>query len=148
MGVSWNRNLNSGSMRGFLPNPYAVDESNVRSDAARAYYVPIEERENLHLLLNTSVTKVVWDQKDGESDLVAAGVEFDSHGDMITTRRGLSAGNMRSSKLLELSGVKNPRSKSLELFSHTEQFDKHSILKKHDIPVKLDIHSIGENLQD
>ncbi|KAL4800762.1 hypothetical protein BDV19DRAFT_396247 [Aspergillus venezuelensis] len=151
MGVPWNRDLNSGAMRGFSLHPYTVGGDNIRSDAARAYYLPVEDRENLHLLLNTSVTKVVWSQEDEGNghDLVAKGVQIE--GEVINARREviLSAGAMRSPGLLELSGVGNPRFGSHYSCTYSEErIDKCSILRKHNIPVHLDLPSIGENLQD
>ncbi|RDW78683.1 uncharacterized protein DSM5745_05535 [Aspergillus mulundensis] len=137
LGVPWNRDLNSGSMRGFALHPYTVDASRVRSDAAAAYYRAFAGRENLHVWINASVTRILW--KQPARPLVAGGVDVLHHGDRasgparVRARREviLAAGAMRSSGLLELSGVGNPR-----------------ILNPHGITPLVSLPSVGESLQD
>lgn len=118
MGVPWNRDLNSGSMRGFSMHPYTVDERNVRSDAATAYYLPAAKRGNLEVMFNASVGRIVWGDRVGQEEgLVAKGVEVygpdkDGRKQVVKARKEviLAAGAMKSSAILELSGVGNPRS--------------------------------------
>ncbi|OGM47943.1 glucose oxidase [Aspergillus bombycis] len=139
LGIPWNQDLNSGHMRGFALHPYTVDVTNIRSDAARAYYWPYAERQNLQVELNTFVTRIVWQNGGKGSDIRARGVEIitqDGNGQqksVINARKEviLAAGAMRSPAILELSGVGNPR-----------------ILEKYGIPVEVNLPSVGENLQD
>ncbi|PIG86610.1 glucose oxidase [Aspergillus arachidicola] len=139
LGIPWNRDLNSGNMRGFTLHPYTVDVTNIRSDAARAYYWPYAERSNLRVQLNTFVTRIVWQDGEKGSDIRAQGVEIaNQEGDgrqtsVVNARREviIAAGAMRTPAILELSGVGNPR-----------------ILEKYGIPVHVNLPSVGENLQD
>ncbi|KAH8432315.1 GMC family oxidoreductase [Aspergillus melleus] len=137
IGLPWNPDLNSGHMRGFTLHPYTVDPDDIRSDAARAYYWPYKDRLNLHLKLDTFVTRLVWSDDDGHDKLRSEGIEVyeSKHGKRyaINARREviLAAGAMRSPALLELSGVGNPR-----------------ILEKNGIPLRINLPGVGENLQD
>jgi choline dehydrogenase-like flavoprotein len=101
-------------------------------------YWPFVNRTNLVLYSNTLANKIVWKESaNATSDCaVASGVE-------VTTANGtiaiiyarneviLSAGAVRSSALLELSGVGNP-----------------SILQPLGIEVVVELPAVGENLQD
>jgi choline dehydrogenase-like flavoprotein len=148
LGLDWNEDVNGGDLRGFTVWPQTLDgRADVREDAARAYYYPVEGRSNLAVFLNTTVTKVLW--SDGMSSGEANGCE-DCNG-MLKTAFGvevlnqdgtaailladneiiLSAGSLRTPALLELSGVGNPR-----------------IVSNYSIPTVIDLPSVGENLQD
>ncbi|KAL2810355.1 putative glucose oxidase [Aspergillus granulosus] len=138
--VPWNRDLNSGEMRGFAMHPYTVDGDGVRSDAAAAYYQGVvPERRNLQSLLNASVSRILWGEERSENYILTArGVEvYEGTGNVrvVHARREvvLAAGAMRSAGILEASGIGNSR-----------------ILKKHGngISMRLDLPSVGENLQD
>ncbi|KAI9035072.1 FAD/NAD(P)-binding domain-containing protein [Aspergillus affinis] len=104
-----NRALSTSSR--FIRIPYPDD---IRSDAARAYYWPYKDRPNLHLKLDTLVTRLLWSDKNGDDGLRSEGVEtYESkHGKRYASnaRREaiLAAGAMRSPALLELSGAGNP----------------------------------------
>lgn len=117
MGVPFAPDVNGGILRGFTVYPKTVDtEANIRMDAARSYYWPFSaSRTNLHLLLNSTATRILWKQTTkSEVDAVAIGVEvlnangtrqvFNASGEII-----LSAGALRTPSLLELSGVGNPQ---------------------------------------
>ncbi|KAH6647821.1 hypothetical protein BKA67DRAFT_539662 [Truncatella angustata] len=135
LGVPWTEDVNGGKMRGFNVYPSTIDYENyVREDAARAYYWPFATRENLQVLNNTFVNRLVW--ANGCGDAKATGVEVTlSNGTIITinTRREviISAGALKSSGILELSGVGNP-----------------SILQQNNISVRVNLPAVGENLQD
>ncbi|KAF9894019.1 hypothetical protein FE257_008991 [Aspergillus nanangensis] len=142
MGLPWSEDVNGGKMRGFNVFPATLDvEKYVREDAARAYYWPYTSRPNLHVMLDTFVNRIVW--ADGSSsssssaDLATAtGVEIASKNgsvSVIAARREVivSAGALKTPGILELSGVGNP-----------------DILTKHNIPVRVDLPTVGENLQD
>ncbi|CZR66327.1 related to alcohol oxidase [Phialocephala subalpina] len=130
-----NEDVNGGSVRGFTIWQSTLDMvANIREDAARAYYHPIQGRPNLHIFLNTSANRIVWKKMGGLA--TAAGVEITSSNGTVSVLNCsreviLSAGSLRSPAILELSGVENP-----------------SILEKYGIEVKVDLPSVGENLQD
>lgn len=112
LALPYNPDVNGGSVRGFTIWQSTLDmAANVREDAARAYYYPIETRLNLHLFLNTTANRIIWN-KNG--DARAAGVEITSSRGTISVLKCsreviLSAGSLRSPAILELSGVGNPR---------------------------------------
>ncbi|TVY43942.1 Glucose oxidase [Lachnellula occidentalis] len=126
---------NGGDVRGFTVEQQTLDsDANIRDDAARAFYYPFQNRTNLHIYLNTTATKVVWASNDG--DATADGVEVTFLNGTVSTinaRREviLSAGSLRSSAVLELSGIGNP-----------------NILDKFGISSKIVLPGVGENLID
>ncbi|KAL4925455.1 GMC family oxidoreductase [Aspergillus undulatus] len=135
LGVHYNRDSEGGKMVGFTVHPDTLDRAkNVREDAARAYYWPYKARSNLKVIPNTQAHKITW-ANNIQGEAVAAGVEVAGpHGvETIYASKEviLSAGSLRSPAILELSGVGNP-----------------DILEKYDIPVKVDLPTVGENLQD
>ncbi|RDW78651.1 GMC family oxidoreductase [Aspergillus mulundensis] len=135
LGVHYNHDSEGGKMVGFTVHPDTINrEANVREDAARAYYWPYESRSNLKIISNTQANKIIW-ANTTQGEAIAIGVE-------VTGPRGvekiyaskeviLSAGALRSPALLELSGVGNP-----------------DILHQHGVPVKINLPTVGENLQD
>ncbi|PCG98820.1 Glucose-methanol-choline oxidoreductase [Penicillium occitanis (nom. inval.)] len=135
LGVPYNRDVNDGSMVGLTSHPDTIDrDANIRHDAARAYYWPFEDRPNLKIISNTHANKIIW-AEGSQSEAIAIGVEVTGVDGPEVIRASkeviLSAGSLRSPLLLELSGIGNP-----------------DILKKFDIPVKVNISTVGENLQD
>ncbi|KAI5198435.1 FAD/NAD(P)-binding domain-containing protein [Aureobasidium subglaciale] len=137
LGLPYREESNGGSMRGFTRYPATVDrELNVREDAARAYYLPIQNRTNLDLYTNSFVQRITWDETSTHLTPRADGVQFtDSAGKQRTISAKkeviLSAGALRSPLILELSGIGNS-----------------AILEQHGIDVKVDLPFVGENLQD
>ncbi|CAG8043833.1 unnamed protein product [Penicillium nalgiovense] len=135
LGLPYNRDCNGGSMVGLTAHPNTVDsEANLRHDAARAYYWPYQHRPNLKIISNTSANKIIW-ESDSSNEAVAVGVEVTGVNGVETIYASkeviLSAGSLRSPMLLELSGIGNP-----------------NILRQFDIPVQVNISTVGENLQD
>ncbi|KAI0518554.1 oxidoreductase [Xylaria bambusicola] len=104
-----------------------------RCHAAKAYYEPNRQRENLHVVLNAHVTKIIF--SDGELQPKATGVQYNHEGQIKIANAGkeiiISAGALQSPKLLELSGIGNAE-----------------ILRRHGIEVVKDLPGVGENLQD
>lgn len=139
LGIPYIPEVNEGSLRGFTVWPQTLDSTaDVREDAARAYYYPVENRTNLDVFLNTTANKLLWDDSNGgpyDSEVVS-GVEVQTADGTVYVLEAqkeviISLGSLRSPALLELSGVGNP-----------------SILSQFDIPVKINLLSVGENLQD
>ena len=59
LGIPHNLDVNGGNVRGFTVWQSTLDRGgNVREDAARAYYYPIEQRPNLHVLMNTTANRI------------------------------------------------------------------------------------------
>lgn len=104
-----------------------------RSHAGSAYYAPVADRPNLHLLTDSLVEKIILDQSG--PDLVATGVQVSHEGrrEIMEARKEvlLCAGVFQSPQLLELSGIGSAE-----------------LLRSHGIDVKLDNPNVGENLQD
>ncbi|KAK2624714.1 hypothetical protein QTJ16_005907 [Diplocarpon rosae] len=137
LGQPWNHDVNTGKMRGLTRQPRTLNQAeNVREDAARAYYWPFANRTNLVVHSNTVANRIVWKGAGDLNRAVASGVEITSADGTITTISArkeviLSAGALRSSGILELSGVGNP-----------------DILEALGIDVVVDLPAVGENLQD
>ncbi|KAI9923923.1 hypothetical protein ASPWEDRAFT_38604 [Aspergillus wentii DTO 134E9] len=135
-GVPWTEDVNTGKMRGWNIFPSTINYAEyVREDAARAYYWPYQSRKNLHVLMNTNANRLIWKSQSGD-EATAEGVEITSANGTVSTVHAkneviISAGALKSPALLELSGVGNP-----------------SILNKLNIPVQVDLPTVGENLQD
>ncbi|KAI1141847.1 putative GMC oxidoreductase [Hypoxylon sp. FL0543] len=99
--------------------------------ATNAYYKPVADRTNLHVLTNTTVEKVLFQ----DQTTTAAGVQYVSEGQTKTAAARkeviVAAGALQSPKLLELSGIGNEE-----------------ILKRSGIEVVKHLEGVGENLQD
>ena len=119
-GQSWetldvpvNEDLNGGDTRGFALFPSTLDrDANVREDAARAYYQPVEDRPNLSIIKGT-VTRITLGESCDQL-LVADGIEYiDAAGTLSKIEASLevvlSAGSFKSPVILESSGIGNPR---------------------------------------
>ncbi|OTA80807.1 putative GMC oxidoreductase [Hypoxylon sp. CO27-5] len=137
LGYPLNPDVNSGETRGFDIWPQTLDrDADIREDAARAYYYPVEQRPNLKIIRGT-VTKLTWANSTRNNDTLSAdGVEYlDPNGQTVTINAAkevlLSAGALRSPLILERSGVGNP-----------------SILEKYGIETKIDLSGVGEHLQE
>jgi hypothetical protein len=60
LSVPHNPDLNSGNVRGFGTGPQTLEaESDMRWDAARAYYFPVEHGSNLKRFKGT-VERIIW----------------------------------------------------------------------------------------
>lgn len=105
-----------------------------RSHAGSAYYAPIVDRPNLHLLTDTLVEKIVF-AKSETATVTATGVQF-THKGSCQVRKArnevlLCAGVFNSPQILELSGVGSSK-----------------LLQSHGINVVVESLNVGENLQD
>ena len=104
-----------------------------RSHAGSAYYAPVADRPNLHLLTDCLVEKILLDES--ESGVKAIGVQFSQDGSSKVRKAKLEvllcAGVFQSPQILELSGIGPPE-----------------LLRSHGIRVAVDNPNVGENLQD
>lgn len=124
----------SGDNNGATFSPSAIDpKTRARSYSASAYLWPHIGRKNLVVLANATATKVNLSE-NYKGLYEATGVNFFSRGKNYTVNAAreviLSAGTVNTPQLLELSGIGQPE-----------------ILKKFDIPVKINLPGVGENLQ-
>lgn len=120
--------VNAGETLGFTRPLFSIS-GGVRQSSASSYLTPIKNRQNLYIVKNTMVTRIII------SNLEATGVQFTtSNGEAIIVNARkeviISAGAFNSPKLLMLSGI-GPR-------HHLDSLG---------IPVLSDL-PVGENLQD
>ncbi len=101
----------------------------LRCSAAKAYLKPIKSRQNLSIITNAQVSKILF------KDLQAVGIEYIQGGSkhQITSQKEiiLSAGALQSPQLLQLSGIGPAK-----------------LLQKFGIPIIHDSPGVGKNLQD
>lgn len=93
-------------------------------------------RPNLVVMVNMTATRLLWGQASSDGKAVALAAEVLGQNGQTSTLHAnreiiLSAGALRSPAILEHSGVGNP-----------------SIISRQAVPVKVDLPSVGENLQD
>lgn len=126
-----------GELRGFGLQTATQDGiADIREDAARAYYYPVADRQNLVVMVNTTATRIVWSQASPNGSAVASAAEVTNQNGEVSTIYAdqeivLSAGALRSPAILENSGVGNS-----------------AILSQQSIATKVHLPSVGENLQD
>ncbi|KAJ7511289.1 alcohol oxidase [Mycena galericulata] len=117
--------------------PDSIDAANnTRCSAACAYYTPFTDRSNLVVILNATVSRILWAEASASGgNLVASGVEFlvnnETQSLSVSKEVIVSAGTIGSPKVLELSGVGNS-----------------TILKAAGVTPVLDLPTVGENLAD
>lgn len=137
LAVPWSEDINGGHMRGINIYPATINYAeSVREDAARAYYWPYQSRGNLHVMLHTFANRILWAPGNTNSPANARGVEITSANGTVSVigvkqEVIVSAGALKSPGILELSGIGNP-----------------AILGQHNISVRVDLPTVGENLQD
>ena len=140
IGIEWIPDVNNGNSTGGSVWPLTASRSeNVRWDAARAYLFSgennITARPNLQIYQDSLAQHITWIE-DSDGGAQASGV-FVSGGSgdpvMVAASKEviLSAGSLKSPMLLEASGIGNT-----------------AILSAQEIPIKVNIPSVGFNLQD
>ncbi|KAF4313274.1 hypothetical protein GTA08_BOTSDO01674 [Botryosphaeria dothidea] len=142
LGIPFNEDPVGGKSRGVATFPRTVTPGkknirDIRADAGRSYYYPVEGRSNLHMMMGTTALRLLWDLSDSSGgDAIANAVEVllpSGERSVInaTSEIIVSCGTYRSPAFLEHSGVGNP-----------------SILSKYGIDTVVDLPGVGENLQD
>ncbi|CAG0902196.1 unnamed protein product [Darwinula stevensoni] len=129
LGFPYNHDYNGASQNGFSKVQIASEEG-IRHSTAKAYLTPVRHRRNLHVVLNTRVSRIVID----ETTKTAKGVEYLTEGGstrFVSARREviLSAGAFASPQILMLSGI-GPKAE----------------LRRHGIRPIVDLR-VGENMQ-
>lgn len=134
LGYHMTENPFSGKPMGAFSSLASINlDTKERSYAATAYYAPVADRKNLHLLTGLSVDKILT--KKHQSKLCAGGAQFQTNGDVVTVKARkeviLAAGSFQSPKILEISDI-----------------GAAELLRSHKIDINIDNPYVGENLQD
>ncbi|OJJ98428.1 hypothetical protein ASPACDRAFT_1903391 [Aspergillus aculeatus ATCC 16872] len=110
----------------------SIDSQGKRSNSSSAYYKLAELRQNLHVLTNSFVERVLFDESKPPR---AIGVQYNLDGVSKTVQAKseviLAAGAFQSPKILQLSGV-----------------GRAELLEQHGIDLVADLPGVGQNLQD
>ncbi|KAJ7145705.1 GMC oxidoreductase [Mycena epipterygia] len=106
-----------------------------RSYAATGYFLPAQERPNLTVLTDATITRIVFNDPISGQNLTATGVEFVHSARTYHVNAKceviLSAGTIQNPKILELSGVGRA-----EVLGHLG------------VDVKIELDGVGENVQE
>ncbi|KAJ7458937.1 GMC oxidoreductase [Mycena latifolia] len=106
-----------------------------RSYSVTAYLSPAQDRPNLTVLTDATVTRIIFKDAQGGDNLTASGVEFITNQGTLqinaTREVILSAGTVQSPKILELSGIGRP-----------------DVLGNIGVEVKIKLDGVGENVQE
>ena len=148
--VSWNASLETldftalpdllnGTLAGYSTTPNILNPETVqRVDSYAGYIAPYTSRNNLNVLANHTVSRVVFAQQNGSEPLKAIGVEWYPTGNKdqkqtINARYEviLSSGAIGSPKLLEVSGIGNK-----------------DIVSAAGVQSLIDLPGVGSNMQD
>lgn len=122
-----------GNKLGAFTCPLSVDaETSIRGTAG-VYHT---DRPNISLLTETRVEKILFASEDESNGRpTATGVQINGTGGrkVVSAKREviLSAGSLQSPQLLEISGIGDAE-----------------LLRKHGVPVIVNLPGVGENLQD
>ncbi|KAI0278556.1 GMC oxidoreductase [Russula aff. rugulosa BPL654] len=114
----------------------SVNSETKRRSYAVEYLNQAGPRDNLHVVVSSPVTRILFkDEKSAAGDVVASGVEFVHEGKTYTAHANreviLSSGAIKSPQILELSGIGNPE-----------------VLAKIGVKLKVDLPNVGENVQE
>ncbi|KAJ6546703.1 hypothetical protein DFH09DRAFT_1170791 [Mycena vulgaris] len=125
---------NGGDARGIYYTPRAMFPNSTRSYSANSYYRPNAGRPNLQVMVNVTVSRILWGESNS-GKAVATGVEYiNAAGNKLTVggdRVILSAGVFGTPQVLELSGVGNPE-----------------IINPLGISTVVNLPAVGENLSE
>ncbi|EGO01347.1 hypothetical protein SERLA73DRAFT_159774 [Serpula lacrymans var. lacrymans S7.3] len=136
MGIQRAADPMNGDPNGVFFTPNSIDTvTHTRTYATTAYYLPNIHRPNFSVLVAAHVTQILTSQDAPGSKVTATGVEF-IHGDQKYTINAnkevvLCAGAISSPHILELSGI-----------------GRKSVLDSIQVPLKVDLPGVGENVQE
>ncbi|KAJ5788245.1 Glucose-methanol-choline oxidoreductase [Penicillium paradoxum] len=134
LGVPSRRDSLAGDNTGVWNMLCSIDpDHQERSYSASAYYSPIAERPNLHVLTEATAMEILLESKQEEWHARGARVRWRGMEASIKAQKEviLCAGSVQSPQLLELSGIGN-----------------RDVLKAAGIELKVHSANVGENLQD
>ncbi|KAI0687618.1 GMC oxidoreductase [Cytidiella melzeri] len=111
-------------------------KTNTRSYATTAYYEPNAHRTNLTVLVTATARRVLFSASANQNgEVEATGVDFEYGGKVydVSAKKEvlLCAGTLSTPHLLELSGIGSRK-----------------VLSKIDVPLKVDLPGVGENMQE
>nr|QFZ88923.1 glucose oxidase [Basidioascus sp.] len=127
----------SGNNRGAVITPSTLNTVNMsRSDPKAGYIDPMPPRDNLVVLTNHQVTKILWKTDRDGNNVVADGVEFGPDNENLSQVKVnkeviLSGGTVNTPQTLQLSGI-GPQ----------------ALLEGLGIQVQVALPGVGHNLQD
>lgn len=124
----------SGKSTGGFTNASTINpKTKERSYVTSAYYAPVSDRTNLHVITEAFVEKIILEHSS--QGVSASGVQFTHQGksQRVSAQREviLAAGAIQSPQLLELSGIGDA-----------------ALLKSLGLEVYIENRNVGENLQD
>ena len=126
--------LDGEALGGHISTCHIDVEKGERSHAGSAYFEPVRDRANLHLVTEALVQRIVFNCSSGQ-DAVATGVEYLKNGVRHHVRVHkevlLAAGTFATPQLLELSGIGDS-----------------ALLRHNGIEKVYHNPNVGENLQD
>ncbi|KAF7865824.1 hypothetical protein EAF04_005989 [Stromatinia cepivora] len=125
-----------GVRQGAFSSLSSIDPATAtRSYSANAYYTPVSGRQNLYLLTNAYVAKVLLESTDTSSELCATGVQYIKEAEVNVVRARkeviLASGTLQSPKLLELSVI-----------------GREELLRDHGIEVHQDLELIERAMEE
>lgn len=136
LGIPHKQDQSDGDVHGFSVFPSTINSTGFyRADAARSYLLPVQSRTNLHIFNGSLAEEILW--AAGSGNATATGVKVQPIGGgapwylNVSREVIVSGGAHKSPVILENSGIGNPE-----------------ILSALNIPVKVNLPSVGENLQD
>ncbi|KAJ6542821.1 GMC oxidoreductase, partial [Mycena capillaripes] len=119
----------------FIANANLDPQTWTRSYSATGYLSPAQDRANLSVLTEATVTRILFDDANPGQQLTASGVEFIHNKSTFQVNAKkeviLSAGAIQSPQILELSGI-----------------GRAEILQKIGVEMKIELEGVGENVQD
>jgi choline dehydrogenase len=81
LGLEWSNDTNGGENVGVTLPPFSMSPTNQsRCDARAAYLDSAIDRTNLHIAPEQTVTRLIFQDNDGTSDLIVEGVEVSTMG--------------------------------------------------------------------
>lgn len=138
VGINPNTDAGSGQNWGGFVTTSAINPTNwTRSYSRSAYIDPLPPRSNLAILVNATVTQIVFSSTSAAGNLTATGVSYVTTTDGVTHTVNvgkeviLSAGVIGSPQILMVSGV-GPK----------------DVLTAAGVTVKSELPGLGQHLQD
>ncbi|TFK37403.1 alcohol oxidase [Crucibulum laeve] len=125
------------SIGGFIP-PSSINPSNwTRSYSKSAYIDPLPPRSNLHILYNTTVTRIVFADNVTGGNVTASAVEY-----ATSSTSGVKTVNVKKEVILAGGVIGSPQILQLSGIGPKD------ILDTANVGVKVELPGVGQHLQD